>query len=156
MERAAEAATPGPGLIAFAAGLLTAILLLAVVRRMRRRHATAPGAGALWFCAVPALAYVVQEAVERALHGQLVPFPIGLEPGLALVVLVQAGFGLLAYLLARALGAAVRRIALREGRNVLPAPRDAVAFLHELGPVPRRLPLARDGPTRGPPPSVPA
>lgn len=148
-----HASAAGPGLAPLLIGIAAAALVLAVAGRFRRRE---PGGSAAWFAAFPALAYVLQEVAERALHAQLFPFPLGLEPGTALVLVVHAAFGLGMFLLVRALQVVVRRTLSGSGSAVTPV-RDAPASpITQVDAAPRWLPLVRDGPIRAPPLSVPA
>ena len=148
LERAPVAET---GLVPLVIGIAAATAVLAIVGRIRRRGT---GVSAIWFGAFPVIAYLLQETAERALHAQLFPFPVVLEPGAALVVAVHAAFGLLTFLLVRAVQAVVRRTLGASGRTVTPVRDALVSAVRHLDQSPRWLPLVRDGPIRGPPLSV--
>jgi hypothetical protein len=145
MEHPAHA---GPGFLPLAIGIAGATLALVLVGRFRRNGA---GASAVWFAAFPATAYLIQETAERTLHEQLFPFPAELEPALAVVMAVHAAFGLLAFLLVRAVLAVVRRTLTAGAGRPTPVPDRHVAVLADRGLPRRRLPFVRDGPARAPP-----
>jgi hypothetical protein len=74
------------------------------------------------FALLPALAFVLQEAAERLVHTGSFSFSGVLTPTLPVGLLLQVPFGLLAYLLARAVAHAAERVALALGFRQ-PAPR---------------------------------
>jgi hypothetical protein len=73
------------------------------------------------FAVVPALAFAAQEHAERLVHVGEVSLASALEPNFVLGLLLQAPFGLAAFLVARALLAAAERI----GSFLAPARRAA-------------------------------
>jgi hypothetical protein len=143
-----EHAAGGLGLLPLLIGVLGAALGLAAVARFRRRPA-AVTAG--WFAAFPAFAYLLQESAERALHSQLFGFPAGIEPALVVVAVIHAAFGLVAFLLVRAVQAVVRRSLAGAGRRTLPVGAATFAVPGAATAALRCLPFVRDGPARAPP-----
>ena len=85
-------------------GPLGAILLLALVRRTRGRAMSTT-----WFLMLPPVAFGMQEVAERAADVTSLP-SLGAEPGLLAAVAVQLPFAVIAFLLARLLLHAVRRV----------------------------------------------
>jgi len=98
-----DGAGPGAELVpVLAAGVLATVVLGLAVRAgtARRHQRLTPSPG--WFALLGPLVFVLQEQVERALHGGL-PFAALAEPGLAAGLALQLPFAAAGYLVARTL-----------------------------------------------------
>lgn len=100
----AEAADRGAVLVPPLLGPLSVLFLLGLVWLGRRR---APGPA--WFLLLPLVGFGLQELAERLLRAESLPF-IGGEPSLLATLLVQVPFGIIAFVLAHLLRAAIRRV----------------------------------------------
>ena len=136
-------------------GLLVALViavgaawLVGWARGERRR-----GASPWLFCALPPLAFSVQELIERVVNAEAAPFRAALEPRFLIGLALQIPFGLIALFVARALQRVVRRIAralVRQRPTLLP--RRALVFrLPVACELPRIPALALGYTQRGPP-----
>jgi hypothetical protein len=87
------------------AGVAIAIALVCLAVRVRRAFLgrRSGGVSPLWFLALPFLGFAVQELAERALHAEAVPFNPAHEPAFLSGLVLQLPFGLLAYIIGRAL-----------------------------------------------------
>jgi len=108
-----------------ALGLLGAVVLVAIVRRLAVGWRGGAGAGrrvAGWLLLLPPLAFTLQEAAERLAHAESAPFSPTLEPHFLVGLALQLPFAAAAFLLGRVLvrvAVAVAR-ALAARRPVLP------------------------------------
>jgi len=103
------------------AGLVIALVLVAVGVRIhgRLRGDVHWGASPGSFLLLPPLAYALQEVAERVLHAESFPFNQVHEPAFLLALLLQIPFGVVAFLVGRAmlgLGRALARV-FRSGRH---------------------------------------
>jgi hypothetical protein len=98
-------------LLGFALALLLGILWQ---RALRRRES---GPTAATFVALPALAFLASEVLERLLGVESFPFQPALEPRLLLGLALQLPFGLVAFLVARLLLRAVQQVVARLSRT---------------------------------------
>jgi hypothetical protein len=137
------------------AGLLAAVVLTGLANRawnaLRRRPVPlAPG----WFVVVPPLGWALQEAVERHLGVESFPFDAAREPAFAKGLLVQALFGVLAFLAARLLPAVaeqLRRLRWAGGWPDTDQAATGITTARALVARPRQLVLALADYERGPP-----
>lgn len=144
---AGEAAEHGAILVPPVVGPLGALLLLGLVWLVRRRSL-----GAAWFLLLPPGAFGIQELTERLVHSGSLSL-VGGEPSLLASLLVQLPFAILAFVLARLLRAAIRRVvAFLKVPRTVPALRAAVTAW-PLPPLtlPSRWALASPHSGRGPP-----
>jgi hypothetical protein len=137
-----------------AAALATSLVLAAVALTAARafRGAAAVRIRVLPFAAASPLAFVALELSERLVHTAEISLSTALEPTFVLGLMLQAPFGLAAFLLARALLA----VAERFGALLMPTSRalePGRIVLRPLGADLLRLPvLARGYAGRAPPP----
>jgi len=137
------------------AGLLATVVLTGLANRaynaLRRRPVPlAPG----WFVVVPPLGWALQEAVERRLGVESFPFDAAREPAFAKGLLVQALFGVLAFLAARLLLAVAEQLRRLRWAGGWPHTDQAAAGIttaRALVARPRQLVLALADYERGPP-----
>lgn len=101
---AGEAAEHGAAILPPIAGPLGALLLVGLITRVRRWTL-----GPAWFLALPPTAFLLQELVERAMGAGGLP-GVGSEPSLVATVFLQLPFAVVAFVLARALRGAIRRV----------------------------------------------
>jgi len=101
---AGEAAEHGAILVPPVVGPLGALLLLGLVWLVRRR-----ALGPAWFLLLPPVAFGIQELTEWLFHAGSLSL-VGGEPSLLAALLVQVPFAILAFVLARLLRAAIRRV----------------------------------------------
>lgn len=159
--RRAELAETGHGYLtqapqAIAVAVAMAVVALAVRVATRRRGETGERSALapfLPFAALPALAFALQEHLERLLHDGALPLDTATAPTFATGLLLQVPFGLVAFGLARLLLRVADRIA-RVGRTApprAPAPAAAAPAPASVVLVPGASPLALARGLRGPP-----
>jgi hypothetical protein len=157
-ERARELAATGHGYslhLPLVLGIAVAMLLVALALRAHAafRGRTGSGAPSWAFALLPPLAFVLREAIERAVHtGDLAAGVVG-DPTVLVGLLIQLPFGLLTLLVARALWTVATAIGCALGRTgpLRGAPGTGVRRL-ALATDPIRLPaLALGYGERGPP-----
>lgn len=141
-----------PAALGLAAAAILVSLAFAVADSSRGR---APRSLPPWaFAVVPPLAFVLQEHLERWLHGGVFPWYTVLDPTFLLGLLLQLPFALLAYLAARLLLRAAERVgcALAPRRERRRFAVSLSSLLLPAAPVlPRLSVLARCDAQRGPP-----
>ena len=101
---AGEGAGHGALLVPPVVGPLGALMVLAFVWLVRRRSP-----GPAWFLLLPPAAFGIQELTERLFHAGSLSL-VGGEPSPLAAFLVQVPFAILAFLLARLLRVAIRRV----------------------------------------------
>lgn len=146
LERAArEQAGTGTPSIAFVTLLapFAAIALAVLVARMWSMVAKRPWRGAqpAWFLALPAVAYLAAEVLERLSSGGTESFGVHSlrEPGLLLALALQLPFGAMAYVIARLLLAAGRAIVSRaRGVSSVSQHRPRIALMCDIRTAPLR------------------
>ncbi|MFN2545188.1 MAG: hypothetical protein ABR600_11570 [Actinomycetota bacterium] len=138
------------------AGVAMAIVLVFVAIRVvnRLRLSRLDGLSPGWFLALPLLGYAIQEVMERLFHAEAVFFNPAHEPAFLAGLLLQLPFGVLAYLIGRA----VLRLGTQLVRSVAGgtahawAPSRRLARIHPLQTIRPRIPvLALGHSVRGPP-----
>ena len=94
------------------AGLLLALAIALIASRVvsAARGTRTGGASPWWFFLLPPLGFALQELLERVVHAESFPFQAAFEPAFLAGLLLQLPFGLIAFLVARALLAVARRI----------------------------------------------
>ena len=137
------------------AGLLIAVALVWLAVRARRALTgrRSCGVSPVWFLVLPFLGFAAQEMAERALHAEAIPFNPAHEPAFLTGLVLQLPFGMLAYVIGRALrglGARLARI-VSGSRPVVVASRPTPG-LRPVGVIRPRIPvLALGHSVRGPP-----
>jgi len=119
-----------------AAAQLVGLAVTAADAALRRPSRPLPGWG---FALLPPLAFVLQELSERWLATNSFPWWIVLQPTFRLGLLLQLPFALAAYVAARMLLRAARRVGAVLAFPLLPA----AAFVRIVSPSPGDVPLPR-------------
>jgi hypothetical protein len=159
-ERTAVLASSGHGYftydplcLAVGAALVVCALLGRAIRAHVERETSAARISAAPFAALPPATFVLQEHLERLLHGGAFPFGTALEPTFLIGLLLQLPFAVLAYVLARLLLRAAERLGtVRRTRpprcteRPLPGRSPRASFV-----LPRLAPLVTGSSGRGPP-----
>ena len=143
-----------PALAAVGAATLLAALFLSGRNAVAGRHGAIRTPSLRRFAAMPPLAFVLQEHLERLLHGVGV-FGVVLDPTFLVGLALQAPFALAAYLLARLLLGVAERAGRALGRRAASGRRRTPAAgpawsRFQLG-APRIAALALGYAERGPP-----
>lgn len=145
---ATEASAGGALLLPPVLGPLGALVVLGLFRLLRRR-ALSP----MWFVTLPPLGFGLQELAERLLHTESLPV-VGAEPSLVATLLLQLAFAVVAFLLARLLRAALRRVSAFLGTmhgDRLHAPRTSTLWSLAAAPLATLPALAGEHFGRAPP-----
>jgi hypothetical protein len=136
------------------AGVALALALVGLAARARRaRSPRVRGVAPLWFVLLPPLAFALQELAERLLRAESIPFNPIHEPALLVGLALQLPFGVLAYLIGRALlglGARLARI-LRAPAPAIPSVRHVPDLRVTAATRPRISVLGLGHSVRGPP-----
>jgi hypothetical protein len=148
--------THAPQAIAVAAAVAAVAFAVRALTARCRPGCRRPGLRLLPFAALPLIAFVLQEHLERLLHDGVMPLDAALQPTFAVGLALQVPFGLVAFGLARLLLQIAERV-MRTARPAPPRRRLApapVTIPSSLLLAPRAGVLARARGLRGPPLAV--
>ncbi len=141
------------------AGVVIAVGLVWLAVRARRAFTgrRSGGVSPVWFLVLPFLGFAAQELAERALHAEAIPFNPAHEPAFVAGLVLQLPFGMLAYVIGRALrGLGVRLARIVSGSRPFVAASRPAPGLRRVRVIRPRIPVLALGHSVRGPPSMPA